>query len=76
MDNFIQITVFCPPKPRVGAFVYRNAGKFYYGQNSRKLKRDKLPGFFSRVFQFRSFVCTLINNVRENMSFRGLFKKH
>ena len=24
MDNFIQITVFCPPEPRVGAFVYRN----------------------------------------------------
>ena len=47
---------FCPKKPRVGAFVYRNAGKIFYGQNSRKLKRDKLPGFFSRVFQFRSFV--------------------
>ena len=29
MDNFIQITVFCPPEPRVGAFVYRNAGKVY-----------------------------------------------
>ena len=24
MDNFIQITVFCPTEPRVGAFVYRN----------------------------------------------------
>ena len=29
MDNFIQITVFCPPEPRIGAFVYRNAGKVY-----------------------------------------------
>ena len=29
MDNFIQITIFCPPEPRVGAFVYRNAGKVY-----------------------------------------------
>ena len=29
MDDFIQITVFCPPKPRVGAFVYRNARKVY-----------------------------------------------
>ena len=30
VDNFIQITVFCPPDPRVGgAFVYRNAGKVY-----------------------------------------------
>ena len=29
-DNFIQITVFCPPEPRVGAFVYRNAGKVYW----------------------------------------------
>ena len=27
MDNFIQITVFCPPEPRLDAFVYRNAGK-------------------------------------------------
>ena len=27
MDNFIQITVFCPPNPRVCAFVYRNAEK-------------------------------------------------
>ena len=24
-----MITVFCPPKARVGAFVYRNAGKVY-----------------------------------------------
>ena len=29
VDNFLQITVFCPPDPRVGAFVYRNAGKVY-----------------------------------------------
>ena len=29
MDIFIQITVFCPPKPQVGAFVYRNTGKVY-----------------------------------------------
>ena len=29
VDNFIQITVFRPPEPRVGAFVYRNAGKVY-----------------------------------------------
>ena len=29
MDDFIQITVFCPPEPRVGAFVYRNARKGY-----------------------------------------------
>ena len=27
MDDFIQTTVFCPPKPRVGAFVYRNTRK-------------------------------------------------
>ena len=33
MDNFIQITVFCPPEPRVGAFVYRNAGKIYSWSN-------------------------------------------
>ena len=27
VDNFIQITVFCPPEPQVAAFVYRNDGK-------------------------------------------------
>ena len=25
VDNFIQLTVFCPPVPRVGAFVHMNA---------------------------------------------------
>ena len=34
MDNFIQVTVFCPPEPRVGAFVYRNAGKVYCTESS------------------------------------------
>ena len=34
MDNFIQISVFCPPEPRVGAFVYRNAGKVYTKLNT------------------------------------------
>ena len=29
MDSFIQITVFCRPEPRIGAFVYRNAEKVY-----------------------------------------------
>ena len=29
MDGFIQITVYRPPEPRVGAFVYRNARKVY-----------------------------------------------
>ena len=29
VDSFIQITVFCPPEPPVGAFVHRNAGKVY-----------------------------------------------
>ena len=27
VHNFIQITVFCPPEPRLDAFVYKNAGK-------------------------------------------------
>ena len=37
VDNFVQITVFCSPKKtRVGAFVYGNAGKFYYS-NSVKI---------------------------------------
>lgn len=35
VDNFLQITVFCPPDPRVDAFVYRNAGKAI--ENSRLL---------------------------------------
>ena len=29
VDNFIQITVICPAKSRVGAFVYRNTKKVY-----------------------------------------------
>ena len=29
LDSFIQITVFCPPEPPVGAIVYRNARKVY-----------------------------------------------
>ena len=29
MDIFIQITGVCPPEHRVGAFVYRKAGKVY-----------------------------------------------
>ena len=29
VDNFLQITVFCPPEPRLDAFVYKNAGKVY-----------------------------------------------
>ena len=29
VDSFIQITVFCPPEPRVGAFVHRNSGKVF-----------------------------------------------
>ena len=33
MDNFIQITVVCPPEPRVGAFVYGNARKVYSWSN-------------------------------------------
>ena len=34
MDSFIQINVFCPPEPRVGAFVYRKAGKFCFYRDS------------------------------------------
>lgn len=29
VDNSIQMIVFCPLKPRIGAFVYRNAGKVH-----------------------------------------------
>jgi len=29
VDNFKQITIFCPPELRVCAFVYRNAGRVY-----------------------------------------------
>lgn len=29
MDNFVQITTFCPPEPRVDGFVYRIMGKVY-----------------------------------------------
>ena len=44
MDNFIQITVLCPPEPRVGAFVYRNAGKVYGSVNSKTHTPDILGG--------------------------------
>ena len=33
--DFIQVTLFCPSEPRVGAFVYKNAGKVYEGKNMR-----------------------------------------
>ena len=51
MDNFIQIIVFCPPEPRVGAFVYRNVSlrskrfqssytaKFEAGAKKKKIGR-------------------------------------
>ena len=29
VDDFIQITVFCPPRSQLDVFVYRNAGKVY-----------------------------------------------
>ena len=29
VDNFLQIAVFCPPKPRAAALVSRNVGKVY-----------------------------------------------
>ena len=48
VDNFIQITVFCPPKPRVGAFVYRNAGKVYETSHSDYLLS------FNRITKSRS----------------------
>ena len=53
MDNFIQITVFCPPEPRVGAFVYRNvslrskrfqssySAKFEAGAKKKKKKNGR-----------------------------------
>ena len=40
MDNFIQITVFCPPEPRIGAFVYRNAGKVYWKSGGNMYKTE------------------------------------
>ena len=31
--SYKSLTVFCPPEPRVSAFVYWNAGKVYYYGN-------------------------------------------
>ena len=38
MNNFIQITVLCPPEPRAGAFVFRNCGKglFHFSDDGDK----------------------------------------
>ena len=46
MDNFIQITVFCPPEPQVGAFVHRNVGKVY----TRSLVKKKIKLSISYSF--------------------------
>ena len=29
VDNFIELTVVCDPRPPAGCFVYRNAGTVY-----------------------------------------------
>ena len=50
MDNFIQITVFCPNKPRVGAFVYRNVGKVYKLPKNATCDYDNL-GHLDKVDQ-------------------------
>ena len=51
MDNFIQITVFCPPQPRVGAFVERNAGKDYRRQfYTYEQKKVTTEGMVAQLF--------------------------
>lgn len=48
MNNFVQITVFCSPKIRVEAFVYSNAGKFYYS-NSVKISLCAMSRILIRI---------------------------
>ena len=43
MDNFVQITTFCPPEPRVDVFVYRNTGKVYRIGQALKRQETVLP---------------------------------
>jgi len=58
MDNFIQITVFCPPEPRLDAFVNRNVGKVYEGSNTKATETNsrythplkQAAEIFSRIF--------------------------
>ena len=60
MDNFIQITVFCPPEPRIGTFVYRNAGKVYskfywfvslFHKNYETFFLEKVIPFLKEIFE-------------------------
>ena len=53
MDSFIQITVFCPPEPRVGAFVHWNAGKVYYPIALEKCKKNVI---LFKLFWYKVFV--------------------
>ena len=48
VDNFVQITVFWSPKTRVEAFVYSNAGKFYYS-NSIKISLCTMSRILIRI---------------------------
>ena len=54
MDNFIQITVFCPPEPRIGAFVYRNAGKVYSHNVHKHFQSE-------RWWNFQGYYCLFPN---------------
>ena len=64
MDNFIQITIFCPPEPRLDAFVNGNAGKVYEGSNTKATATNsrythplkQAAEIFSRIFLVRVLV--------------------
>ena len=58
MGNFIQVTIFCPPEPRVDGFVYRNTGKVY--RIGRHLKDGRYV--FKPIGSFQSYPIA-VNNI-------------
>ena len=82
MDNFIQITEFCAPEPRLDAFVYRNAGKVYSGAFARTSQRSTMGNKICLSMHPRNFGLTkpsvrtyiqplMITNVKSHTSYES-----
>ena len=56
----MQITVFCPPEPRVGAFVYRNAGKVYIITTKQHCLGERERGLYSLGERGRGVCCCFL----------------
>ena len=53
----VFVVVFCPPEPRVGAFVYRNAGKVYSPWNFVKVLFCKARSNFLLLIRKQEWGC-------------------